>query len=205
MLKKTQLYCAPQNQVWYWQLHIENVLHYWKHWIPISNSTHSISTTTTWLRATDSTTHFMSTLLHFKTTSTRKHIGTSHPNMLTSGCWSKYLGHGWVITSHSILWDVITYPCPRYLLLALKSSDVNWFMISFGNVAKTGKWYQTGQKLQLCTRLALLMQWPINKDFNYKEKYSGHNCKECVLIVQMNLLSPMVSIWSFWNMLKNVP
>ena len=27
---------------------------------------------------------------------------------------SMYLGHGWLITSHSILWHVITYPCPRY-------------------------------------------------------------------------------------------
>ena len=44
-------------------------------------------------------------------------------------CWwedfdtgSRYLGLGLVITSHRILWDVITYPCPRYLLLMPKSS-----------------------------------------------------------------------------------
>ena len=40
------------------------------------------------------------------------------------GAWSRYLGHGQDITSHRILWDVITYPCPRYLLLAPKSSIV---------------------------------------------------------------------------------
>ena len=35
---------------------------------------------------------------------------------------SRYLRHGLVIASHSILWDVITYPCLRYLLLVPKSS-----------------------------------------------------------------------------------
>ena len=35
---------------------------------------------------------------------------------------SRYLGYGWVITSHSLLWDVITYTCPRQLLMAPKSS-----------------------------------------------------------------------------------
>ena len=28
---------------------------------------------------------------------------------------SMYIGHGWVITSHSFLWYVITYPCHCYL------------------------------------------------------------------------------------------
>ena len=37
---------------------------------------------------------------------------------------SRYLRQGKVITSHSKLWDVITYPCLRYLLLATKSSFV---------------------------------------------------------------------------------
>ena len=35
---------------------------------------------------------------------------------------SRYLWHEYVITSHSILWDVITFTFPRYLLLAPKSS-----------------------------------------------------------------------------------
>ena len=35
---------------------------------------------------------------------------------------SRYLREGWVITSHSLLWGVITYPCLRYLFLAPKSS-----------------------------------------------------------------------------------
>ena len=35
-----------------------------------------------------------------------------------------YLGHGLIITLHSILWDVITYPCFRYLLLPLRSSYI---------------------------------------------------------------------------------
>ena len=48
-----------------------------------------------------------------------------------SKCWSiyedfvarsKYLRQGKVITSHSLLWDVITYSCLRYLLLATKST-----------------------------------------------------------------------------------
>ena len=38
------------------------------------------------------------------------------------------------------------------------------------------------------------MQWPINKDFNYKEKYSGHNSEECVLIMQMILFFPHM-VW----------
>ena len=33
------------------------------------------------------------------------------------GARSSYLWHGEVIKSHSILWDVITCPCHRYLLL----------------------------------------------------------------------------------------
>ena len=38
------------------------------------------------------------------------------------GIRSRYLGHGWVITSHIILWDVITYSCLRFPLLAPQSS-----------------------------------------------------------------------------------
>ena len=34
---------------------------------------------------------------------------------------SRYLRQGYVIASHSILWDAFTYPCLRYLLLATKS------------------------------------------------------------------------------------
>ena len=40
--------------------------------------------------------------------------------MWTFGDISRFLGHGKVITSHRILWDIITYPCPRYLLQAPK-------------------------------------------------------------------------------------
>ena len=35
---------------------------------------------------------------------------------------SRYLRKVWVIASHRILWDAITYPCLRYLLLVPKSS-----------------------------------------------------------------------------------
>ena len=35
---------------------------------------------------------------------------------------SRYTGQGSVITSHGVLWDVITYTCPRNLFLAPKSS-----------------------------------------------------------------------------------
>ena len=38
------------------------------------------------------------------------------------GARSRYLRQGYVIASHRILWDAITYPCLRYLLLAPKSS-----------------------------------------------------------------------------------
>ena len=41
------------------------------------------------------------------------------------GARSRYLGLGQVITSHRILWDVITYPCPRYLFLALRNVSGN--------------------------------------------------------------------------------
>ena len=37
---------------------------------------------------------------------------------------SRYLNQGYVITSHGKMWDVITYPCLRYLLLATKSSYI---------------------------------------------------------------------------------
>ena len=36
---------------------------------------------------------------------------------------SRYLRQGYVIASHSILWDAITYPCLSYLLLATKSTN----------------------------------------------------------------------------------
>ena len=31
------------------------------------------------------------------------------------GARSRYSCHGWIITSHSIPWDTITYPCRKYL------------------------------------------------------------------------------------------
>ena len=37
----------------------------------------------------------------------------------------RYLSQGYVITSRSLLWDIITYPCLRYLLLATKSTYVS--------------------------------------------------------------------------------
>ena len=37
---------------------------------------------------------------------------------------SMYLRHGWLTASHSILWDAITYPCLRYLLLATTFSSI---------------------------------------------------------------------------------
>ena len=42
---------------------------------------------------------------------------------------SRYLGLGQVIISHSLLWDAITYACPRYILLESKSSYVLTFYI----------------------------------------------------------------------------
>ena len=36
---------------------------------------------------------------------------------------SRYLRQGYVIASHCILWDAITYPYIKYLLLATKSSN----------------------------------------------------------------------------------
>ena len=50
------------------------------------------------------------------------------PNLLLpiedSVASSRYLRQGWVITSHSKLRDVITYPCLNYLFLATRSSIV---------------------------------------------------------------------------------
>ena len=37
---------------------------------------------------------------------------------------SRYLRQGWVVASHRILWDAITYHCLRYLLLATKSTNI---------------------------------------------------------------------------------
>ena len=42
---------------------------------------------------------------------------------------SKYLGQAYVITSHSILWNLITYPCPKYLILALKSLQTEMIFV----------------------------------------------------------------------------
>ena len=45
-------------------------------------------------------------------------------------------GNGWVIASHGILWDVITYPCSKYLFWVPKSSNnvlVNVFINGLGN------------------------------------------------------------------------
>ena len=44
--------------------------------------------------------------------------GRMHENF---GAKSRYLGHVQVIASHRILWDAITYTCPRYLHLGPKS------------------------------------------------------------------------------------
>ena len=43
---------------------------------------------------------------------------------------SRHLRQGYVIASHSIQWDAITYSSLRYLLLATKSS----FILSLGEV-----------------------------------------------------------------------
>ena len=46
------------------------------------------------------------------------------PSYWDFGARSRYLGHEKVIIIHDILWDVVTYPYPTYLLLALKSSYI---------------------------------------------------------------------------------
>ena len=38
---------------------------------------------------------------------------------------SSYLWHEWVITSHTIQWDIITHPCSRYPFLAQQFSYMN--------------------------------------------------------------------------------
>ena len=48
---------------------------------------------------------------------------------------SRYLKQGYVIASHSILWDAITYPCLRYLLLATKSLYIEEYLIPQGSNA----------------------------------------------------------------------
>ena len=39
---------------------------------------------------------------------------------------SWYLGHGWVITNHIILWNVITYAWSRFLLFCMQCHNYSW-------------------------------------------------------------------------------
>ena len=48
--------------------------------------------------------------------------GTDHEIIEAFGARGRHLRHGQVIASHIILWDVITYPCLKYLVLASVSS-----------------------------------------------------------------------------------
>ena len=55
-------------------------------------------------------------------------LSSNRDNVWTNddfGDRSRYLRQGWVIRNHSILWDAITYPCLRYLLLVPKASNIN--------------------------------------------------------------------------------
>ena len=40
------------------------------------------------------------------------------------GTWGWYVGHAWIVASHNKLWDVMTYPCPIYLLLVPRPSYI---------------------------------------------------------------------------------
>ena len=51
-------------------------------------------------------------------------------------CWcQKHLSrHGWVIASHSVLWDAITHPCPRYRLLGSTYREILWTVLWAGYI-----------------------------------------------------------------------
>ena len=61
---------------------------------------------------------------------------------------SRYLRKGWIVVSHSKLWNAITYPCPRYQLLAPKSSFVP------NNPTKTTRW-----TFSYCVFKLLIRKW----------------------------------------------
>ena len=83
------------------------------------------------------------------------------------------LGHGWVITSHRILWDIINSPCPRYLLLASKSicgklkykisHDANFVVIG-----DNGGWYHENSRIpdMFSTRLPKLLYQKKNQIYD---------------------------------------
>ena len=73
------------------------------------------------------------------------------------GIRSRYLRQGLLITSHSKLWDVITYTCLRYLLLTPKSTYVDICI----------HWLQSPDVVLRCCMTYGLVQWgSLNSQYN---------------------------------------
>ena len=86
------------------------------------------------------------------------------------GTRGRYLGHWNLITSHRILWDIITYTCPRYLLLVPKSSYTEGAVnqISTDKMDKTGIHHSS---LSLSLWRLLSFTWPENACWNHISDY----------------------------------
>ena len=68
------------------------------------------------------------------------------------GSKGNYLEHGEVITSHSILWDVIIYLWPKYLLLTPKIHLCKWLWLNYVQVGYVPV-VRTPEKTQHCPYL----------------------------------------------------
>ena len=113
------------------------------------------------------------------------------------GTRNVYPGHGYVVISPKKIWDVITYCCPRYLLLVPKSSFVSALQLCIGQLGHPlFKQYlvfsiesQIGNQTQIKKKYLLHLGYNVNtishenaetfswnKIFIFKWKY-------CILIV----------------------
>ena len=87
------------------------------------------------------------------------------------GARSRYLGHGYIITSISMLRDVNTQPCPRYLLLAPKSSFLRtqYYLLTV-LMLRTTSIQQNAMldtcKSMNCPKLIYTTNWCLNPWFN---------------------------------------
>ena len=70
-------------------------------------------------------------------------------------CQKQVSQAGIIITSHSTLRDVITYPCLRYLLLATKSSNISRLMSSAWGIMREERhwWRHNGARISTADNL----------------------------------------------------
>ena len=84
---------------------------------------------------------------------------TIHSTYEDIGARGRYLGHGEVITSHMIIWNVISYPYSRYLLSATKSL---WYWIYRTEKERWRSW-KCSHSYCLISRLFLIIPRWIRK------------------------------------------